>query len=57
MLTCYRCARIIQGKVISTNPPNLHIRLGIDFPKSFHAICYGAHKREEEARASKELNS
>lgn len=40
MHTCYRCAKVIKGKRVHTNPPVLHIKLGIDFPKTFHPICY-----------------
>lgn len=50
-ITCYGCGRIIKGTVIKTNPPNISIRLGIDFPKSFHPTCYAL----SEVEAAKKL--
>jgi len=37
--------------MVLTNPPNLLIKLGIDFPKAFHPNCY----EKTEKEAAKEL--
>jgi len=51
MVTCFKCAKIIKGEMIVTNPPMIMIKLGIDFPKSYHPKCY----QKEENEAKKEL--
>lgn len=53
MYTCYRCAKIIKGKVTHHVPPEYMIRLGIDFVKAFHPMCY----QKEEQSAADELSS
>jgi hypothetical protein len=40
MYTCYRCAKIIKGPAVMTNPPVVNIRLGLDFVKAFHPKCH-----------------
>lgn len=51
MYTCYHCGKGIKGKVTHTNPPNISVLLGIDFPKAFHPACY----EKSEAIAAREL--
>ena len=51
MTVCFSCAKQIKGKAVFTNPPNLLIKLGIDFPKAYHPKCYEKAERE----AAKEL--
>jgi hypothetical protein len=51
MIVCYRCGKPIKGKMVNQVPSILQIRLGLDFPKSFHPSCY----QKTEAEAGKEL--
>ena len=51
-MTCYRCDKIIKGKVIKHISTNCSIGLGIDFIKYFHFKCYEL----EEKEAKKELH-
>lgn len=48
---CYKCGKQIKGEVTHHVPPVLHERLGIDFPKAFHARCY----KEWQDEAGREL--
>lgn len=48
MLTCYRCAKSIKGKVTLTSPPIVLIRLGLDFQKAFHPACYVKSEKDAE---------
>mgnify|MGYP001209263682 FL=1 len=48
MITCFRCAKIIKGKMVCTNPPVYLIKMGVDFPKSFHPKCYDKAEKEAE---------
>ena len=50
-LTCFHCGKVIKGEVVMTNPPIALIRLGVDFPKAFHQVCY----TKAEAEAGKRL--
>jgi hypothetical protein len=53
MIVCFECGKEIKGKMVCTNPPILSLRLGIDFPKSFHPKCYD--RAEEKARKELEV--
>lgn len=50
--TCFRCAKIIKGKMVYVVPPLFAVACG-DFEKAYHPKCY--EKSEEEA--AKELSS
>jgi len=54
MLTCFKCAKIIKGRAVSTNPPRFLIQLGADFPKSFHPKCFVVYQREEDIKIALE---
>ena len=53
MIVCFHCGRPIRkaSKMVAIVPSNLHIRLGIDFRRSYHPRCY----RTAEALAAREL--
>ena len=44
---CYHCGKAIKGPHVHTSPPLSLIRLGLDFPKTYHPACYA--KAEEES--------
>lgn len=46
-IACYRCGKAIKGKLVRHVPSTLMVRLGIDFPRSYHPACYA--KAEKEA--------
>jgi hypothetical protein len=48
MITCYRCAKLIKGKMITNNPSILLIELGLDFQRSYHPDCYAQENKEAE---------
>lgn len=52
-LACWKCGKVIKGKAVQTYPPNLMIKLGIDFPKAYHPKCYELAEKE----AAKEMKA
>jgi hypothetical protein len=45
MVVCFKCAKVIRGEAVTTNPPLLMLQLG-DFAKSFHPHCYELAEKE-----------
>jgi hypothetical protein len=39
-LTCYHCAKQINGAQKMTVPAQYMLNLGLDFVKSYHPACY-----------------
>jgi hypothetical protein len=46
MFACWKCGKVIKGKMVAVDPPNYVIQLGVDFPKKYHPKCYERQEKE-----------